>query len=170
MKRLFIVVPLCIIIAALLACGSTSNTGTTSGSSTAPATSQHFKVGDTVTVGSTWKTTANGIKTDDGGQFSALKSGDTYVLVDISLTNLSGSEQNVSSLANFTFKDSTGQKYDESIDPNVNGGTPDGKVASGDTLRGTLTYEVPASQKAFTLAFAPDITSSGQTIWDLSLP
>jgi len=161
--------------------GSSSNTGTLSSSNnntgnstiSAPApttaSNQHFKVGDTVTVGNSWKVVVNSITADDGGQYSALKSGDTYVIVDVSLTNLTSSEQTASSLLMFTLKDSTGQKYDESIDTNVNGSTPDGKVAAGDTLRGIIAYEVPASQKSFTLAFAPDLTSSGQTIWDLSL-
>jgi hypothetical protein len=157
----------------------TSNTSTgltpaevptvTAPQATAPTTQQHFKVGDQVTVGTIWKVVVNGVKTDDGGQFSSLKAGDTYVLVDVSLTNLSNQEQNVSSILNFTFKDSTGQKYDESIDINAGASTPDGKVAAGDTLRGTIAYEVPVSQKTFTFAFAPDILSPGQTIWDLSM-
>ena len=76
MKRLFIFVPLCVIIGALLACGASTNTGTTTGNTTPAATpGAHFKVGDTVTVGSTWKAVVNSVKTDDGGQYSALKPG-----------------------------------------------------------------------------------------------
>lgn len=171
MKRLFFFVPLCIIIGVLIACGaSDTNTGKSSTPGATTQTASHFKVGDTVAVGNTWKVVVNGVATDDGGQFSTLKAGDTYVLVDISLTNRSSTEQNVSSLLEFTFKDSTGLKYDEGIDTNASGSSPNGKVAAADTLRGTIAYEVPATQKAFTLSFTPDITSSGQTIWDLAIP
>ncbi len=148
-----------------------SNTGTavtTSGnSSTANSTNtQHFKVGDTVKVGDTWQIIVNSVKTDDGGQFSALKSGDTYLVLDISMTNLSSTEQNVSSMLFFTLQDSTGQKYDETIDPNASS-TLDGKVEAGSPLRGSLAYEVPSSIHSFVLNFSPDIVGSGQTIWDL---
>lgn len=112
----------------------------------------------------------NSVTTDDGGQYSGLKSGDTYLVVDVSLTNLSSTEQTVSSLLSFTLQDSTGQKYNETFDTNINSATIDGKVEAGSPLRGVIIYEVPASMKVFTFSFAPDITASGQTVWDLSLP
>jgi hypothetical protein len=121
---------------------ATTPNGSTPATTQAPA--KHFKIKDTVKVG------------------------DTYLVVNISLTNLSNQEQSISSALNFTLQDSTGQKYDESIDTNA-GATPDGKVAAGSPLRGSVAYEVPSSTKKFTLSFAPDITSSGQSIWDLSL-
>jgi hypothetical protein len=170
MKRFIPLFALCIVIGALLACGE-SNTGTTStstNSTSKPAASQHFKVGDTVKVGSDWQAVVNSVKTDDGGQYSGLKSGDTYIVVDVSLTNLSSTEQNVSSELNFTLQDTTGQKYTEGIDSNA-GATLDGKVEAGQPLRGTIAFEVPATVKQFTFNFSPDITGSGQTTWDLSV-
>lgn len=164
-----------VIISAATNSGGKSNTGTTastSGSSAASSANtqpaQHFKVGDTVKVGDTWQAVVNSVKTDAGGQFSALKSGDTYLVVDISLTNLSSSEQNVSSILFFTLQDTTGQKYDETVDTNASA-TLDGKVEAGQPLRGSLAYEVPSSIHSFTLNFSPNIVGSGQTIWDLSV-
>jgi hypothetical protein len=145
-----------------------ASTGNSTNAPTQPPANQHFKVGDTVTVGSTWKAVVNGVSTDGGNDFSVPKDGHTYLIIDVSLTNLSNKEQNISSLLNFTLKDSTGQKYDESIDSNA-GATLDGKVEAGGPLRGVIAYEVPANIKSFILAFAPDLMSSGQTIWDLSL-
>ncbi len=49
------------------------------------------------------------------------------------------------------------------------GKPPDGKVESGNLLRGQLTYEVPKTQKSFTFSFEADIISSGQTLWNLSV-
>jgi hypothetical protein len=172
MRRFIPLFCLCIVIGALLACGE-SNTGTaTTSNSTNSTTSnsapQHFKVGDTVKVGDTWQVVVNSVKTDNGGQFSGLKSGDTYLVADVSLTNLSSTEQNVSSVLFFTLQDSTGQKYNETVDPNASA-TLDGKVSAGSPLRGSLVYEVPASMKSFVLNFAPNIAGSGQTTWDITV-
>lgn len=169
MKRFILPLSLCILVAALLACGESTNTGTASTSnSTNAKPAQHFKVGNTVKVGTDWQAVVNSVKTDDGGQYSALKSGNTYLVVDISLTNLSSKEQDVSSALSFTLQDSTGQKYNESIDGNA-GATLDGKVAAGSPLRGVIVYEVPSSVKSFVFNFSPDIVSSGQTSWDLGV-
>lgn len=169
MKRFIPFLGILLIAAALLACGGSTNTGTTasttSNSTNKPA--QHFKVGDTVKIGTDWQAVVNSVKTDDGGQYSSLKSGDTYLVVDISLTNLSSQEQTVSSMLNFTLQGTDGQKYTQGIDTNA-GATLDGKVSAGSPLKGAIAYEVPSSVKSFTFNFAPDVVSSGQTTWDLS--
>ena len=90
-----------------------------------------------------------------------------YLVIDLTMKNLSSQEQNVSSLAQFTFQDATGQQYDEALTDI--GHPPDGKVEAGGILRGQLTYEVPTSQHQFTLAFENDLLSGGQTIWDISV-
>lgn len=154
------------------ACGSaTANTGTktsANGSSTqsgAKSGNQHFKVGDQVNVGNTYTVTVNSVKTSSGSDISQPQAGNTFLIIDVTLKNTSAQEQDLSSLLQFTLKDSTGQKYDQSL---TAGGTPpDGKIAAGDQARGQIAYEVPASAHDFTLAFEADITSSGQTIWDL---
>lgn len=156
---------------AIIACAdSSANAGssTTGGSSSSSSSAKHFKVGDQVKVGDTWVVTLNSATTHGATDFDQPKSGDTYLVLDISFTNVSSKEQDISTLLQLTLKDSTGQKYDETIVSFVSG-TPDGKVEAGDVNRGQVVYEVPASQKSFTLAFESDITSSGQTIWDISL-
>lgn len=156
--------------AVMLACGggTAANSGnTTNGGTSASSSSKHFKVGDQVKVGSTYVVTVNSVKTSQGDDVFQPKSGNTFLIVDVTLKNVSSQEQNVSSLLMFTLKDSTGQKYDETVTSNTT--PPDGKVEAGDMLRGQLAYEVPQSQRSFTLAFQADITSGGQTIWDLSV-
>jgi Domain of unknown function (DUF4352) len=108
------------------------------------------------------------VKTADGGQFSTLKSGNVYFIADISVTNLSSQEQTVSSIVQFTLQDTTGQKYDETIDSDA-GATLDGKVEAGQPLKGVIVWEVPSSVKQFNLHFISDLVSSGQTTWDLSV-
>lgn len=154
-----------------LACGSSSaNTGTTTNGGSSSASSsgaKHFKVGDQVKVGDTYVVTVNSVTTSNGDDFMKPKSGNTFLIVDVSIKNVSSKEQNLSSLLQFTLKDSSGQKYDETF---VTGATaPDGKLAAGDVVKGQIPYEVSASQHSFTLAFEADIISSGQTIWDLKI-
>lgn len=157
----------------IMACGGSDNSGTSVGSSNGTTStgsssgSKHFKVGDQVKVGDTYVVTVNSFKTNPGDEFSKPKAGNVFVVVDVSLKNVSSQEQDVSSILQFTIKDSTGQKYDETIISGVT--SPDGKLAAGDTVKGQLAYEVPSSQHNFTFAFEADIISSGQTFWDLHI-
>ncbi|HEU5348582.1 MAG TPA: DUF4352 domain-containing protein [Ktedonobacterales bacterium] len=155
----------------IMACGSSStNAGTSVGSSSANSSSsssnsKHFKVGDQVKVGDTYVVTVNSFKTNPGDEISKPKSGNVFVVVDLTIKNVSSEEQSVSSLLQFTLKDSTGQKYNETILSSAT--PPDGKLAAGDIIKGQIAYEVSASQHDFTFAFEADMLSSGQTIWDL---
>lgn len=158
--------------ALIVACGGgaeantgTSTSGNTSGQSTTG--SQHFKVGDHVKVGDTYIVTINSVKTNGGTDIDQPKSGDTYLVIDLTVKNASSQEQNLSTLLQLTLKDASGQKYDETVTTFTT--PPDGKIEAGDQSRGQVAYEVPKTQHHFTLAFEADITSSGETVWDLSV-
>lgn len=125
------------------------------------------KVGDVVTLDG-WQLTVNGVKTSSGDEFNQPKPGNTFLLVDVTAVNQTGQSQSFSSLLSFTLKDSTGQKYDETIDTNAPS-SPDGNVAAGGKLRGTVAYEVPKTQHTFELDFTPDITSNDVATWSLSV-
>lgn len=160
--------------AVFLACGvgSAANSGSTVGNGASgtggqtSATSKHFKVGDQVKVGSTYIVTINSVARNSGNDIDQPKAGDNYLVVDVTVKNVSSQEQDLSSILQFTLKDASGQKYDETFISNAT--APDGKIEPGDQVRGQLPYEVPTAQKTFTLAFESDITSSGETIWDLA--
>lgn len=172
MKKLCVLFVSCLIIAgALLACGESANAGQATTASSASSSSssssnapQHFKVGQTVKVGDTWQVVINSVKTSKGDEISKPKG--VYLLIDVSLKNISSQEQDASSLLMWKLQDSTGQSYDQTIVTNAKS-SPDGKVAAGSPLRGTLAYDVPTNIKTFTLSFQSDITSDGQTIWDI---
>lgn len=173
-KRLSILLGLALIVCALIACGESNNTGsvTTNGStdSTPQATAAHFKVGQVVKVGDTWQVTVNSVKTSKGDDFSKPDAGNTYIIINITVKNISSQEQTISSLLNFSFKSADGTKGKDAITLTT-GVTPppDGKVAAGDLAKGDLVYEASASQKTGTLAFEADIISGGQSIWDINL-
>lgn len=160
------------IVAALLvlACGGSSAansgavvTGTVPLPSVTPL--PHFKVGQQVKVGTTWIVTVNGVTTSDGDAIFAPAEGATYLVINVTLQNISAQEQAVSSFFQFSLKDQTGQQYNEAIVDFAH--APDGKVEPGDMLRGNFVYQVPTSLHQFTFAFQADITRPGQTLWDI---
>ena len=174
-----IVLIVIIIVAASSHGGSQPSTSSTSSNQqqstqsanqpTSPPTSQPSAnvVGKPVVVDSTWTVTVNSIKTSQGDQFTSPKSGNVYVIVDVTVKNTSSTTQPVSSLVQFNFKDSTGQQYTETVTDFTK--PPDGALTAGGILRGQLTYEVPSSQHAFTLQFQPDLTSTNVTEWALTV-
>jgi len=174
MKRFIPLFALCIAVGALLACGE-SNAGTKAGTSSDTATStkavaptQHFKVGDVVNVGSTWQVTISNVRTVSPGQYDSIKPGDSYLGIDVNFKNISDKEASLYGNADWTLKDTSGQKYDNayvSSFPNA----PDGKVEAGDPAKGSIIFEVPSATHDFRLAYEQTMFESGQTIWDLSV-
>ncbi len=179
MHKRFLIIgfALVLLVGSLLACGeSSTNTGTATNTSSpsgstptsAPA-QQHFKVGQTVKVGDMWQITVDSAKTSTGSEFNKpQQSGDVFLVIVVTMKNLSSQEQDVSSLAQWTLQDATGQKYDGTLDTDA-GASLDGKVEAGSLLKGSLAYEVPKTMKSYTLAFEADLASAGETIWDISV-
>lgn len=174
-----------VLIACVVACGvigslaahSDSNTGTlvataptmTTAAPTQapPAPAKHFKVGDVVSIGSTWQITVNSAKVSAGDAVSQpTKSGDQFLVIDVSMKNISAKAQTTSSLLQWKLQDSTGLSYTEAATDL--GVPPDGAVQAGAPLRGIFVYEVPTTEKQFTLSFQADPVSSDATIWDIS--
>ena len=173
-QRLLIFFGLVLVIGALIACGdasnpSANNTGTTAAPPAANPTqapAAHFKKGDVVKVGS-WQVTVTSVSTSTGTDFEKPDSGKLFLLIKVSIVNLSSSEQTFSSALSFTFRDATGEQLNEAF-LSTGGSTPEGKVEAGSKISGTLTYQASKSTRKGTLAFQADITSSGQTIWDIT--
>jgi len=125
-------------------------------------TSQQNAAGKPVVASDTWTITLNSAATSTGNGFLTPKSGNIFLEINVTLKNTSSSSQTASSLLMFSLIDGTGQKYNQSLGLKT---TPDGAVAAGGLLRGTVTFEVPKSVHTFTLQFQPDITSSTIVQW-----
>lgn len=167
-KYLTFAVPVILALIALSACDTGANTGTADTQGNTPVSSaKHFTVGQTVKVGDVWEITINSVKPDAGTQYIKPKAGDTFLLVDVSMMNLSGKEQTASSALMWHLRDATGQEYTETVVGDNK--PPDGKVEAGSPLRGVLAYETPVNLKQFTMGFEADLVSGGQTVWDLTL-
>ena len=95
------------------------------------------------------------------------KAGHVFVLIDITMQNLS-SEKRYTSRDDWTLTDSTGQTYHATY---VSGmpASPDGDVPPGRKVRGTLAYEVPTSEEALTLTLAPSLFEDGSAAWAIKL-
>lgn len=138
--------------------------GNTATPTATPTPVGHFKVGQTVNVGNLDQVTVNSVKIGTGGQYSTPTRGKVYLLIGITIKNVSAAEQQLSAF-NYTLRDVTGVAYSQvSINP---GNSPWGKVGPRQLIRGQLVYEVPGTQKVFTLSFQADLTSPGHTIWDI---
>lgn len=164
------------LVTPFLACGSTasgSNTGTAAAVTSATTGSKPmqsaraFNVGDTVKLGS-WTVKVNSVKANAGGDFTKPKSGNVFVVINVTVTNIASSTQNISSALNFKLADSTGQSYTETFTDNQKT-PPDGTVATNSNATGDLSYEVPKSETHFTLLFQPDLSSNDQAAVNITV-
>lgn len=149
---------------------ATDTTTTTSNNTTdkpPAAVSQHFKPDELVKVGEVWEITVSNIRTNTGGEYSLLKPGNVYVLIDVNFKNITNEEKSLFGNADWNLKDTQGQKYDAGYTSDAS--PPDGKIEPGGPAKGTLVYEVPATTKEFRLAYEQNMWLSGQTIWDLTV-
>ena len=127
------------------------NTPTASGATpTTQTSSGNAQVGQTLQAGTDYAVTVNSVKTSAGDNVFHPATGNTYIVIDVTVKNTSSAPQVVSSLLNFELQDSTGQKYDEAITDI--GSAPDQTgLQPGKLIRGQLVYEVPQSTHQFTL-------------------
>jgi hypothetical protein len=125
-------------------------------------------IGKPVQVGDAWIVTVNSVKTRAGGECSQPKGGYTFLVVDVTLKNITSSRPNASSVMMFTLKDQTGQRYTETM-TGCTKASPDGMVKSGNLLKGVMVYAVPSSMHTFTLAFEPRCLTTEMTEWTLTV-
>ena len=147
---LVVALALCGIVGSVLSHGATavSTTTATTGNTTTQAPVQTVsKIGDAVTVGSDWSVTINSVKANaTGSNYVTPKAGMKFLIVALSMKNLSSKTQTVSSILLFTLRGDDGTKYDITIYPDA-GSQIDGNVDAGQPAKGVIVYEVPVTQK-----------------------
>ena len=102
---------------------------------TATQAPQVNTIGKPVQVGDTWVVTVNSVKTNTGSEFSQPKSGNTYVVVDVTFKNISADVQHASGLMQWSLRDASGQNMQVSL---MMGSDPGGTVTAGNQIRGQL--------------------------------
>jgi hypothetical protein len=151
--------------------GSTSGTRTASSTATSAPTAVPLpsQVGKATQIGDVWQATVNGATTSAGTASTKLaKAGDVFVVIDISLKNISSQPQQVSSLLEFRLSDTHGTLYTETV-TNSFGAPPGGTIASQGATRGVLVFEVPAAQRQFTLSFEPQLSTPIKATWAITI-
>jgi len=124
----------------------------------------HYQVNQTLQIDGIWQVTITAVRTSSGDQYTKPKPGNTFLLIDTSMKNLSNQQLTASSLIQYKLQDTSGQNYAET--PLSGTPAPDGTVQAGTELKGTLVYEVPATTHAYTLGFISAV-GRPQVIWDI---
>jgi hypothetical protein len=122
-----------------------------------PEMPEFFGAGETAETKKV-KAAVTGIEKPTGNAFSKPSEGKEYVLINMTIENISDGELNISSLLSFdTYVD------DEAINEDLlaqtakeDAKTMDGTVAAGKKLTGALAYEVPTGWKQIEIHFQPD--------------
>ncbi|MBA3826591.1 MAG: DUF4352 domain-containing protein [Ktedonobacterales bacterium] len=113
-------------------------------------------------VAATWAITIDSSRVTDGGSIAAtaLQPGDTYLAIDLTVKNATGNPHDFAGYIDFTAKDGAGQVYKTTYLP---GPEPiDGTIPGGATKNGSIAFEVPTNQHAFTLIYADPVFGTQQ--------
>ncbi len=123
----------------------------------------HHKVGEAVQVGSSWKITVTSVTTSQTLEGSQSAKGYVYLVINLSVRNVSSQPQSLGDLSFFGPFDSTGKNYPGSISLN-------GTVAPSTTKTGTLIAEIPTSLHKVTIECDDQNENSLSNIWDINVP
>lgn len=128
-----------------------------------PEPPKEFNVGDAVKIGDSvlmvigWSEVA-------GDQFNKPDAGNKFIAVDLLVVNTSNSSASISSLLQASLKDDTGQKYDVDLlaSSAAKKDGPDGELAPGERVRGTVGFQVPQDAKGLQFVFDASVFGIGK--------
>ncbi|HUY77164.1 MAG TPA: DUF4352 domain-containing protein [Ktedonobacterales bacterium] len=123
----------------------------------------HHKVGEKVQVGSSWAITVTSVTTSQSLEGAQTAKGYVYLVVNLSVRNVSLQPQSLGDLSFFGPFDASGKTYPGSISLN-------GTVAPSTTKTGTLVAEIPTSLHKVTIECDDQNENSLSNIWDINVP
>lgn len=121
---------------------------------TGPTTGNTGSIGQPIQGGLIWVVTLTHASVTTASDIPPTP-GQTYLEISLALKNVSATSQAVSSILEFSLKDSSGKSYNELQavgDTNIKQYL-DGNVAANQTLNGQIPYEVPLTTHDFVLTF-----------------
>ena len=136
-------------------------------SPTPASTSQSPGIGTAVNAGRLWSVVINSVQTHGNTKASQAQPGFVYIVVDITMKNISSQDQNCVLPFQMKFGDTQKGVYDQKYTEFAT--APNGTVASGNTIHGQLVYAVPLSMHHFILAFRPDYTDATLVVWNITI-
>jgi hypothetical protein len=124
---------------------------------------QSYNIGDVVAMGTT-TITVNQVTNPAGDQFNQPDPGNKFLVIDLTIQNQSATAISFSSLLQTWLKDASAQKYDVDLMASVASGnsSPDGEIAPGETVRGQICFQVPATATGLTFVFDADVWGTGK--------
>jgi hypothetical protein len=130
---------------------------------------QTYNIGDVIAMGTT-NVTVNEVLYPAGDEFNKPNAGFKFLVVDLTIENLSTTAISVSSLLQMSVKDSSSQKYDVDLMASVasGGSSPEGEIAPGEKLRGQVGFQVPENATGLVFVFDADVWGTGKVF--IALP
>lgn len=127
-----------------------------------------YKVGDIVSIGDLIMVVL-GWDTPPGDEFTQPEEGNKFVVVDVLFVNQGSDASNISSLLQFTLKDSTNQQYDVDLLASMASGesSVDGEISPGERVRGKVGFQLPAEATGLVFVFDASIFGSGKVFVEL---
>lgn len=129
-------------------------------------TPEFFKIGETA-VTKKVKATITEMEKSEGDEFNKPADGHEFVLLHMTIENVSDQEIVVSSMLNFNaYVDDNAINENLAAQISKDGAkTMDGTIAAGKKLTGTLAYEVPKGWQKLEIHFKPDQFSDTTIKW-----
>jgi hypothetical protein len=129
--------------------------------------SSRAQIGDTVSSGG-WIVTVNSVSSSQGNGFLySPQPGNIYLIITITLKNITSTAQTSSTTEQWKLSDTQGQTFDEAIF--YSDDSPEGSIRPGQQVHGPIAYEVPHTIHSFTLQFMPRAgDAAGLVKWNVS--
>lgn len=127
-----------------------------------------FAVGDIIEIGDI-SMVVLGWSTPAGDEFSQPEEGNQFVLVDVLFANTGKTADSLSSLLQMQLKDSSAQVYNPDLMASVaaNVSSPEGEIAPGERLRGSIGFQTPQDATGLQFVFDASVFGSGRVFVNL---
>lgn len=127
-----------------------------------------FNIGDTIEL-KNFRVTVNSVRTSQGQDFFTPEEGKEFFIVDVTVENISDSDQIISSIMMFDIVDPDGRKLQQSVSAfGLLNGQLDGTVGAGRKITGEYAVEVPQGQTGLELEFNASLITGKQIIVTLN--
>jgi hypothetical protein len=129
---------------------------------------QIYRVGDVVQLGDVALAVV-GWSRPEGTQFARPEAGKGFVGVELLVVNQGERAVNLSTLAQMSLKDAEDRRYtvDLLAATALGGAAPEGELASGERLRGSVGFQAPAEAAGLTFVFDASLFRSGKIFIEL---
>ncbi|HLY31870.1 MAG TPA: DUF4352 domain-containing protein [Ktedonobacterales bacterium] len=120
-------------------------------------------IGEAAQIGTSWSVNLTSLTTTHKLSGSQAKDGYVFLVINVTVKNISNQPQTLSDLSFYGPIDASGKNYPASI-------SFSGTVAPSKTAHGTLVAEVPTSLRSAIIEVDDENEDSFSNIWDITIP